>query len=133
MSNYKKMGMQALDKHLLVVDDDLKSRKIISMLLEERGYKISLAKSGAEALAILSRNNPFNLILTDINMPGMSGIELIETLQERGKSIPFCVVSSVDDKMMISRLQGLGCSGFLVKPLRSRTLVEKVETILASI
>ena len=122
-----------MDKHLLVVDDDLKSRKIISMLLEERGYKISLAKNGAEALSILSRNNPFDLILTDINMPGMSGIELIETLQERGMAIPFCTVSSVDNKMVISRLQGLGCSGFLAKPLRSWTLVEKVETILASI
>ena len=122
-----------MDKHLLVVDDDLKSRKIISMLLEERGYKISLAKSGAEALSILPRNNPFDLILTDINMPGMSGIELIETLKERGMAIPFCVVSSVDDKRVIFRLQGLGCSGFLVKPLRSLTLVEKVETILASI
>ncbi len=122
-----------MDKHLLVVDDDLKSRKIISMLLEERGYKISLAKNGAEALSILSRNNPFDLILTDINMPGMSGIELIETLKERGMAIPFCVVSAVDDKTVISRLQGLGCSGFLGKPLRSLTLVEKVETILASI
>ena len=122
-----------MDNHLLVVDGDLKSRKIISMLLEERGYKISLAKSGAEALSILSRNNPFDLILTDINMPGMSGIELIETLQEKGMAIPFCVVSAIDDKPAISRLQGLGCSGFLGKPLRSLTLVEKVETILASI
>lgn len=122
-----------MDKHLLVVDGDLKSRKIISMLLEERGYKISLAKNGAEALSILPRNNPFDLILTDINMPGMSGIELIETLQKRGMAIPFCVVSAIDDKTAISRLQGLGCSGFLGKPLRSLTLVEKVETILASI
>ena len=122
-----------MDKHLLVVDNDLKSRKIISMLLEERGYKISLAKNGVEALSILPQNNPFDLILTDINMPGMSGIKLIETLQERGMSIPFCVVSSIDDKRAISRLQGLGCSGFLGKPLRSLSLVEKVETILANI
>lgn len=122
-----------MDKHLLVVDDDLKSRKIISLLLEERGYKISLAKNGAEALSILSQNNPFDLILTDVNMPGMTGIELIETMQERGMAIPFCAVSSVDDKTVISRLEGLGCSGFLGKPLRSLTLVEKVETILASI
>ncbi len=118
-----------MGKHLLIVDDDLYTRKMHRFLLE-RKYVISEAENGADALSLLSRDNSFDLLVTDIEMPVMSGIELIEEMDKRGITTPTCVVSGIDDKKVISNLQRLGCSDFLAKPLKIQALLQRVETIL---
>ena len=118
-----------MEKHLLIVDDDLHTRKMHRFLLE-RKYMVSEVENGADALSLLSRDNSFDLLVTDIEMPVMSGIELIEEMDKRGITTPTCVVSGIDDKKVISNLQRLGCSDFLAKPLKIRALLQRVETIL---
>ena len=92
---------------------------------------VSEAENGADALSLLSRDNSFDLLVTDIEMPVMSGIELIEEMDKRGITTPACIVSGVDNETVISKLQRLGCSDFLAKPCKIQVLLQKVETILA--
>ena len=118
-----------MGKHLLIVDDDLNTRKLHRFLLE-RKYKVSEAENGADALSLLSRDNSFDLVVTDIEMPIMSGLELIKEMDKRSITTPVCVISGIDDETVIFKLQGMGCSDFLAKPLKIQKLLNKVETIL---
>ncbi|MCX5872169.1 MAG: response regulator [Deltaproteobacteria bacterium] len=74
-------------KRILVVDDEMHICELYRMELEEEGYSVTLAHSGAEALQQVDRNPP-DLIVLDIQMPGMDGIETLEKLLGKDKGIP---------------------------------------------
>lgn len=117
-------------KHLLIVDDDLDTRKLHRLLLEPK-YMVSEAENGADALSLISNANSFDLVVTDIEMPVMSGIELIEKMGRKNIKKPVCFISGVDSETVILKLQRLGCSDFLSKPFKAQELFQKLETILA--
>jgi CheY-like chemotaxis protein len=74
-------------KRILVVDDEEHICELYKMELEDEGYSVTMADSGKEALAAVERNSP-DLIVLDIQMPGLSGVEILETLVGRDKGIP---------------------------------------------
>lgn len=119
-----------MNKHLLVVDDNLKIRKLLRLFFE-RKYRISEAENGADALTLLSRDDSIDLVLTDINMPVMSGMELIEEMEKKGMEKPVCVLSGTLDKTLINKLQGLGCAAFFDKPFKSQELVQKIDDMFS--
>ncbi len=119
-----------MKRHILIVDDDPSMRSLLKRNLE-KSYKCSEAVNGVEALSLLSESNSFDLVITDIQMPVMSGIKLIEEMDRKNIKKTVCVVSGVDCEKVILKLQGLGCSDFLAKPFRLQELLQKVETILA--
>ncbi len=113
---------------ILIVDDEPATRGVIAKLLEEAGYATIEARSGQEALAILSRKLP-DLILLDLVMPGMGGLDLLRTLKSDGRtlSIPAIIVTGMSgDEARISALQG-GAADYLIKPFDKTELTTRVQ------
>ncbi|WP_437735524.1 response regulator [Sorangium sp. So ce1335] len=117
---------------ILVVEDDLDIRSILSQLLVFEGYDVEEASDGAEALAFLRRSRPPALILLDLMMPVMDGWQLRAELQRDPElaSIPVVIVSAdVRAEQEASRLR---VAGLLKKPLQIEPLLELVHRICGS-
>ncbi len=116
---------------ILVVDDDLQTVKLISLLLQRRGYRVSPATSGAQALAKAETEQP-DLIILDIMMPGMDGLEVCQRLRANPRTarIPiliFTAKATVADK--IAGFQA-GADDYLTKPVHPAELISRVEALL---
>ncbi|HST13042.1 MAG TPA: response regulator, partial [Terriglobales bacterium] len=82
-------------KHVLCIDDDPEALGVRRLLLEDSGYSIATAKSGSDALEMLARGTPVDLVLLDYLMPGMNGDELAAKLRQQYPQLPLVVVSAV--------------------------------------
>ena len=116
------------NRMVLVVDDDRSIRRLMALMVAQDGYAALEAESGAEAIR-LAEANPIDLLVTDVEMPGMSGPDLIRALQQRGLiGGSLMVTGNVD---AVAHLQGLqGGISLLGKPFNAGQLLEKVHGIL---
>jgi CheY-like chemotaxis protein len=85
--------MRSPKHHVLIVDDEAIIRESLSMLLLSKGYKVSTAKDGFDALLQLRMMSP-DLIISDLNMPNMSGFEFLSVVRRRFPQIPLVAISS---------------------------------------
>lgn len=112
---------------ILFVDDESGFRFAAAVALRRGGYRVEEAADGTEALAkILSSRDagdPFDLVVTDIRMPAMSGIELIDALVERGVRTAVCAITCFGDRSLLAELAGKGCTEHLEKPFDPEKLV----------
>jgi two-component system chemotaxis response regulator CheY len=116
---------------ILVVDDFSTMRRIVKNLLNELGYSdISEADDGKTALPMLQGGN-FDFVVTDWNMPGMPGIELLKAIRadERLKAMPVLMVTAEAQREQIIEAAKAGVSGYIVKPFTGQTLKEKLDKI----
>jgi len=117
--------------HILLVDDEKGFRFAAGVALRRGGYRVEEAADGKEALAkILSARDagdPFDLVITDIRMPEMSGIELIDALVERGDRTAVCAITCFGDQALIAELAGKGCTEYLEKPFDPEKLAAWVD------
>ena len=81
-----------MNERILVVDDDEGVREAIKMTLEYEGYECLFGRSGQEGLDLIARESP-DLVLLDVKMPGMDGLEVLRRMRERGDTIPVIVIS----------------------------------------
>lgn len=118
---------------VLVVEDDAFYRNIMMTLLKAGDYQVNFAKTAAEALGILQENTP-DLILMDLMMPGMNGLEAIRHIRhnEWTKHIPVIVISGQSQKEVISRCIQLGAFEFILKPFNRQIFISKIEKALGS-
>lgn len=114
--------MRALRKKVLVVDDDPVVGRSIDRVLSEKGYAVSTATDGQEALSKLAEEH-FDVVYTDIKMPGMDGIEVAERVKQRRPWIPVVIITGYGTAANEARAEAAGVSGFLRKPL-SPELIE---------
>jgi DNA-binding response OmpR family regulator len=126
--------MPAASKHILVVEDDLEVIEVVRMVLGTKGYEITSAGNGDEGLAALAQFRP-DLIITDLRMPGMSGMEFIKHVRadESTADLPILVISSLGaqvDKPDAFWAMGLGSDDFLSKPFDPLSLLGRVEYLL---
>ena len=122
---------------ILVVDDFSTMRRIIKNLLRDLGFNnTSEADDGLTALPMLKAGN-FDLLVTDWNMPGMQGIDLLKAVRadedEKLKSIPVLMVTAEQKKEQIVEAAQAGVNGYIVKPFTALILKEKLEKIFARI
>ena len=114
---------------ILVVDDDRTSRRLMKKFLDAEGYTVTKAKNGAQALEMLA-NEQFDLLITDVTMPRIGGLGLLEKMRGR-YDIPAIVVTEIDiDSETQRRSYSLGASKFMVKPLDRDDLLFVVREIL---
>ena len=114
-------------KKLLVVEDSKITRELIVSAIEDIGdFEIVEAGNGFEALKLLPRNR-FSLILTDINMPDINGLELVKFIRsnEFYKSIPLIIISTEGSKRDREKGVALGANGYLVKPFDFNQLITR--------
>lgn len=119
---------------ILVVDGDATARRVIRALLEDAGHEVVEAEGGRAGLRAMGARVP-DLVITELYMDGMDGIELLRNIRRQWPSEPVLVMSSrtgphVQGVLKIARL--LGASGLLDKPVVQQSLLEKVGAILAA-
>ncbi|MCC7140209.1 MAG: response regulator [Planctomycetes bacterium] len=100
---------------VLVVDDEEDSRVILGRIAEKQGFDVVTACDGPEALTLERRHRP-DLILLDIQMPGMSGLEVLSEVRAVDPHVPIVIVSGTEDESVGERALGLGAVNFIRKP-----------------
>jgi len=117
-------------KNILVVDDCRTTRKIVSLYLNNAGYKTIAAANGVEAIEKLV-SSEVDIIISDLNMPQMDGAGLVEWVRSNPsyRDIPFIILTTENDNLRKSELIRKGASAFLSKPITKENLVEEVTRI----
>lgn len=117
---------------ILLVDDSATMRKIQKRLLVEMGYTDILeANNGKEALDILaSVNYEVKLVLCDMNMPEMGGLETLSAIKATHKEVPVVMCTSVAEKSAVMEAIKLGASNYLVKPFAQDSFIAKVKAVI---
>jgi two-component system, chemotaxis family, chemotaxis protein CheY len=122
------------DMQILVVDDFSTMRRIIKGLLHDLGYAhITEADDGLTALPLLKAGQ-FDLLITDWNMPGMQGVELLRQVRadERLAKLPVLMLTAEAKREQIVEAAQAGVSGYVIKPFTAAVLKEKIEKIFAA-
>jgi DNA-binding response OmpR family regulator len=122
---------QLMKKHILVVDDEIGALTLIGIMLERGGFSVLKAKDAKTALSVLDQNTP-DLIILDVMMPGMNGIELCRVIRDRNDThaIPVLILSARGDAESIMRGIEAGANDYLPKPILHHDLVAKVRLML---
>jgi two-component system chemotaxis response regulator CheY len=119
---------------IMVVDDEEDVRETIKLQLEAENYNVIEAENGEEAIKLLrSEDNLMNcgLILCDIRMPKVNGIEYIDYLKEQAPGIPVVVITGYPDTELAVGLMNKGVKDYLVKPVESEKLMKVVNKLIA--
>ena len=122
------------DLKFLVVDDFSTMRRIIKNLLNDLGYaNVSEADDGKTALPMLQAGG-FDFLITDWNMPGMPGLDLLTAVRADAKlaKLPVLMLTAEAKREQIIEAAQAGVSGYVIKPFTAATLKEKIDKILAS-
>lgn len=118
----------------LVVDDYSTMRRIIKNLLHDLGYAdVTEADDGTTALPLL-QNGSFDFLITDWNMPGMPGLDLLKAVRanEKLKKMPVLMLTAEAKREQIVEAAQAGVNGYVIKPFTAATLKEKIDKILES-
>jgi len=117
---------------LLVVEDNTISQRMLEVMLQSNGYSVVTAKNGRQALERLAERDDVQMILTDLMMPEMDGLQLLEEIAKipKWKAIPVIVLTSLSDADTVRRVMQLGCRNYLVKPLKEDLVIPKVKALL---
>lgn len=127
------IGLEGL--HILGVDDNATNRMILSRSLENRGCRIDLAASGKEAMGMIRAaalvGDPFQVVILDMQMPVMDGEEVLKAIKEDPLTRPAKIImlTSMGQRGDANRLETMGCSGYLLKPIRQSQLLEAIVTV----
>jgi len=119
---------------ILVIDDEQDIRDIFKDRLEKGGYNPIMAENGEEAIALLrSGDNMMNVgvILCDIRMPKVNGIECIKFLRQQAPGIPIVVITGYPDSDLANKLIAQGIKEYLVKPVDKEKMMEVINKIVA--
>ena len=110
---------------ILIVEDDPRVRNLLYDLFSD-WHVCHVAAAAEQALAYLE-DEPYDVVLTDISMPGLSGVELLSRVRQRHPDVPVIIISGIDDREHADGLVELGAYEYLVKPFR----LEELETSVA--
>ncbi|MGA2503593.1 MAG: response regulator [Anaerolineales bacterium] len=122
--------------HILGVDDNATNRTILTKTLEGFGCRVDTVASGSKSIEILRnalRNgDPYQVVLLDMQMPGMDGEQIVRTLKGDPalKDVRIIVMTSIGQRGDASHMEALGCSGYLLKPVRQHMLYQALEAVM---
>lgn len=117
---------------VLAVDDSPSIRSLVTYVLENAGYEVIVAEDGVKALDYAKRHT-VDIVLTDINMPNLDGIELIKVLRElpNYKFVPMLVLTTESGTEKKMEGKAAGATGWIVKPFDPAQLVSTIEKVLS--
>ena len=113
------------DLRLLYVEDNMDARESTSIMLEDFFDNIEVALDGAEGLEKFKNSN-FDIVITDINMPNMTGIQMIEKIREIDTKVPLVLLSAYASKQYEKEIKKFDIKGFLLKPLMLDKFVKQI-------
>ena len=117
---------------VMIVDDSATIRQQVKSTLVDAGFDVVEAVDGADALAQIRASRALSLVVCDVNMPNMNGIELLEKLREDGgyADLPVLMLTTEGLPELIVRAKALGARGWMVKPIQSEHLVRAVTKLM---
>ena len=117
-------------QRILIVDDEEPMRRLIATNLKASGYRIRTAADGNEALQLLDEHQ-FDLLLLDINMPRLDGVEVLRHLRQdpRTAQLPVIMLTTTDDPREVKRCYELGCGCYVTKPVEYDRFVEAIRRL----
>ena len=115
---------------VLIVDDEPYIRELLVRCLDNEGYRAQSASGAAEALDALGEQDDYALLVSDINMPGMTGMELLATVRVRHPDVAVIMVTAVDDRKTAIQALKLGAFGYVIKPFDLNELAINVANAL---
>jgi DNA-binding NtrC family response regulator len=114
---------------ILVVDDEEGARDLFNTILTDEGYDVSLANGGEEALGLF-KSNPFDLVITDIKMPVMDGLQLLQEIRKMGSKTDVIMVTAYGEVESYLKAMSLGAAEYINKPIRIKELKQIVHKVL---
>ena len=123
------------DMNILVVDDHESMRRIVKQALNDLGFKnVEMADDGSTALPML-KDGSFDFLVSDWNMPGMQGIDLLKAVRadEKLQSIPVLMITAEAKKEQIIEAAKSGVNDYVIKPFNRETLNTKIENVFAKL
>ncbi len=121
--------------HILIAEDEECLLSSLQFLFHRKGYRVTKAKTGTEALYVACtcyrEGTPIDLLITDIQMPGMDGEGLIRAIRKFDKRMPMLVITGFGYKDLVVRLMRLGCSDYIDKPFGLDQIEGRVKSLLA--
>jgi two-component system chemotaxis response regulator CheY len=130
------MALGKPDMKILVVDDFPTMRRIVKTLLRQNGYhNIIEAEDGQKGFQMLQENPDVEMIVSDWNMPHMTGLELLKTVRghPKFKHLPFLMITAEAEKENIIEAVKSGVNNYIVKPFTGQTLNEKMKKIFETL
>jgi CheY-like chemotaxis protein len=123
--------------NLLYVEDEDTVRDLTANILKNFLNSIVVAKDGQEGLELfqnndINSNNSFDVIITDINMPRLDGLSMIEEIRKSNRDIPIIITTAHDDPSFLSKSEKLNVQGYVSKPLNMSELIKNIANISQS-
>ena len=116
-------------KKILIAEDDPTMRKLMELQLVREGYEVTAVEDGRQALLLLQQEK-FDLVISDIIMPFVSGLELLNSMRKAKNDIAIILCSSLKSENAVSKAFEIGANGFIPKPYNSQEMLAEVEQIL---
>lgn len=115
--------------HILIVEDDQALLRVIKMVLEKAGYRVSTAQNGRDGLQTIQKQGLPELIISDLMMPQMDGFEFLQAVRKLpgGSRPPFLFLSAYSENENVQKARLLGADDFIFKPFASQDLIEAVQ------
>jgi DNA-binding response OmpR family regulator len=118
-------------KRILVIEDDQEMRSLLKDFFEEEGFEIDSVSNGSEAFRILIREL-FDLVITDIRMPGLTGLDIIPGIKKLQPETPIIAITAFGSEEVHRRATERGVTAYLEKPLRFHELRTMIREIISS-
>lgn len=115
---------------VLVVDDDQDHGRALAKIFERAGYRVGTAGDGQEALRILTER-PFDLVITDLRMPRMNGLDLLRNIRAMSPQVPVLIVTAFGEWTTYIEAMECGCVDYLSKPVRREDILMAARKSLA--
>lgn len=120
-------------KRVLVVDDSATVRQQVGLALKDAGYAVVEADDGADGMRKLREDPTIAMVISDVNMPRMNGIEMVETMKRDGirPDVPIVMLTTEGHHELLARAKSAGAKGWVIKPFKAEILIGIVKKLAA--
>ncbi len=126
--------MKTPGRNIMIIEDDLPLLRSLCFTLKRHRYLVGMSSNGRDALENIvdacRDGRPFDLLVTDMAIPGIDGLGLFDKLHKQGIAIPVLVIAAQTDKDLVAQLEKRGIKEILIKPFNSAELVTRVSSLL---
>lgn len=122
-----------MSKLVLVVDDSAAVRQQVGMALSQAGFEVVEASDGKEGVSAVARNPKIAMVISDVNMPNMNGLDMVAELKKNpsNRALPIIMLTTEGQPALIKQAKEAGAMGWIVKPFNASQLVATVKKLTA--
>jgi two-component system chemotaxis response regulator CheY len=120
-----------MSKKVIVIDDSATVRQQVAIALSQAGFEVIEASDGDEGVEVIERTTDAAMVICDVNMPRMNGLDLLEAVKKDGKNanLPVLMLTTEGQPQLIERAKKSGAKGWVVKPFKPELLVAAVKKL----